>query len=167
MSSNFRRGTGGPGGTPLKEYGKPNTFGLAIAQKLAATGLTEAEYVQIAQRFKAKERLKQHIRYFKSEGFNITLENGRYVDKTEPSLSLGPSTPTQVFLNGEIPTKEDIDLAESQLRKNPDEIIGIETVLDQVEINFKKAGKSLKENWREITRKNIEIWFAAINCKKL
>lgn len=86
MSDEFRRGTGGPGGRPLQEYGKPNTFGLAIAQKLAATGLTEAEYIQIARQFKANEtRFHAYLRYFKSERFNIILQNGRYVDKTEPA----------------------------------------------------------------------------------
>ncbi|MBU5612871.1 hypothetical protein [Geomonas azotofigens] len=84
MSDEFRRGTGGPGGRPLKEYGKLGTFGLAIAQKLAATGLTEADYIQIARQFKADEtRFYAYIRYFKNEKFNIILENGRYVDKTE------------------------------------------------------------------------------------
>jgi len=58
-----------------------------------------------------------------------------------------------------LPTKADIDLADSQLRKTPGEVIGTEAILDQVEVNFNKAGKPLKENWREITRRNIEIWF--------
>ena len=58
-----------------------------------------------------------------------------------------------------LPTKADIDLADSQLRKTPGEVIGTEAILDQAEVNFNKAGKPLKENWREITRRNIEIWF--------
>lgn len=58
-----------------------------------------------------------------------------------------------------LPEKSDIELAESQLRKTLGEIIGLEIVLDQVEINFKKAGKTLRENWRELSRQNIKIWF--------
>lgn len=61
---------------------------------------------------------------------------------------------------GYLPTREDVELAESQLRTSPDEVISIAAVLDQIEINVKKAGKFLKENWREITKRNIiEIWF--------
>lgn len=64
--------------------------------------------------------------------------------------------------DGYFPGKSDVDHAESQLRKISDEIIGLETVLDQVESNFKKAGKPLKENWRYITKQNIinKIWFS-------
>lgn len=58
-----------------------------------------------------------------------------------------------------LPNKGDIDLADSQLREFPEEVIGIEDIFDQVEVNFNKAGKSLKENWREIIRENVEIWF--------
>lgn len=58
-----------------------------------------------------------------------------------------------------LPEKSHIELAESQLRKSDDEFIDREVVLDQVEANFTKAGKPLKDNWRNITRRNIEIWF--------
>jgi len=58
-----------------------------------------------------------------------------------------------------LPTKEDVEFAESQLRKFTDEVIGIEAVLDQVDSNFRKVLKSLKPSWREITRINIENWF--------
>lgn len=58
-----------------------------------------------------------------------------------------------------LPTKADVEFAESQLRKSSDEVIGMKNVLDQVEVNFNQAEKELKEDWREITRKNIEIWF--------
>lgn len=42
---------------------------------------------------------------------------------------------------------QDLTLLGSQRRNNPDEIIGMETVLDQVEINCIRAGQFLKENW--------------------
>jgi len=58
-----------------------------------------------------------------------------------------------------LPTKADIDFADSQLRKTSGEVIGTEAILDQAEVNFDKEGKPLKENWREITRRNTEIWF--------
>lgn len=62
--------------------------------------------------------------------------------------------------DGYLPGKSDVDHAESQMRKISSEIIGLETVLDQVENNFKKAGKALRENWRAITKQNIKIWFS-------
>ena len=58
-----------------------------------------------------------------------------------------------------LPTEANVEFAESQLRKSPEEVIGIEDVLNQIEEHFQKAGKQLKPNWREITRKNIGIWF--------
>lgn len=88
------RGTGGS--VPLKSYGRPGTFGLTIAEKLATTGITEAEYVQIAQRFgTSQNRFKAYIEYFKGQGFNIISENGRYVEKNEPSNVIDSSTQTQ------------------------------------------------------------------------
>ncbi|MBI4768411.1 MAG: hypothetical protein HY787_28105 [Deltaproteobacteria bacterium] len=58
-----------------------------------------------------------------------------------------------------LPTKADIEFAESQLRQSPDEVIGIKAVLDQVELNYMEAEERLKENWRYITERNIELWF--------
>jgi len=58
-----------------------------------------------------------------------------------------------------LPGKSDIEEAESQLRKSASEIISRDAVLDQVEINFKREGEKFKENWREITKRNVEIWF--------
>jgi len=154
MSSSHRRGTGGPGGTPLKEYGRPNTFGLAVAQKLAVTGLTEAEYVQIAQRFKAKERLKQNIRYFKEQGFNIVLENGRYVDKTESPKPSCSSTLTQVASNGEVPTREEIEKILSGIAPKGKEI-DEDVLKSAVEYVFLLDGRTLKSNWWEIAKVNL------------
>jgi hypothetical protein len=68
--------------------------------------------------------------------------------------------PTTIFY---LPTKADVDFTERQLRtqyrKLDDELIGTEEVLDQIEINCNKAGNALRPNWRDITRRNIEIWF--------
>lgn len=58
-----------------------------------------------------------------------------------------------------LPTKADVEFAESQLRKLSDEVIGMEDVLDQIIVNFNKSGKELKEDWREITKQNIKKWF--------
>lgn len=99
--------------------------------------------------------------------FNWIIEKANLLMAVfNPRLDGSSVTSSKLFSNGvfpitdgENPHKEDIDVAESQLRKNSDEIIGIETVLDQVEINFKKAGKPLEENWREVTKQNIKIWF--------
>ena len=158
MSSNFRRGTGGPGGSPLKEYGKPNTFGLAVAEKLAVSGLTEAEYVQIAQKFNTDvKRFKDYIRYFKDERFNIVLENGRYVDKTEPSNSSYSSTLTQVASNGEIPTREDIENILSGIAPKKIEV-DEEALKHAIEFSFASEKRKLKLDWWKITKKNLVEW---------
>jgi len=57
-----------------------------------------------------------------------------------------------------LPTKEDADAAEWQLRNSGNQY-GLETVLDQIEINFKKTDKILEENWRDATKHKIPIWF--------
>ncbi len=66
----------------------------------------------------------------------------------------------------ELPSKADVEQAKSEICRSPDEVICIGVVLDQVEVNFNKAGKPLKENWWEITRRNIEIWFGKAEKKK-
>lgn len=75
------RGTGGT--VPLKSYGHPNSFQLAVAGKLAATGLTEEEYSQFVQKMGKTKciSLKRYVNFFTNEGFTIVLENGRYVQK--------------------------------------------------------------------------------------
>jgi len=102
--------------------------------------------------------------------FSWILEKARlFIDIFEPLLKM-PSKPEDLKnINRSdsnrktheptIPTKEDIEVAESKLRNTPDEVIGIDTVLDQVKDNFQKAGKPLQSNWLEITKRNIEIWF--------
>lgn len=157
MSSKFRRGTGGPGGTPLKEYGDPNTFGLAIAEKLAASGLTKDEYVQIAKNFKADEtRFNDYIRYFKKEKFNIVLENGRYVYKTESSNSLG-STLTQAASSGELPAKNVVENILHKIDPKRNEID--EDVLKRaIEDFYASEDRKLNPDWWELTKINLIEW---------
>ncbi|MFZ4440839.1 MAG: hypothetical protein ACOYOS_20690 [Syntrophales bacterium] len=66
-----------------------------------------------------------------------------------------------------LPENSDVDYAEMQLRKtSSDEVIGVDAVLDQIEDNFKIMGKPFKKNWREITKRNIEIWFGKAETTK-
>lgn len=62
-----------------------------------------------------------------------------------------------------LPEKSHIECAEAQkriaLRIAPDEVVNIEEVLNQIENNFSEAQKQLRDNWRTITKHNIEIWF--------
>lgn len=55
------------------------------------------------------------------------------------------------------PSKEDFESAYRMLT-HLGESIPIDAVLNQIEINAKNKGLSLKNNWRMITEKNIEIW---------
>ena len=97
-----------------------------------------------------------------AHGLPLIQENGRW--KFDPKKmeqiirgdTADNSSPSPALY---LPNKADVEFVESQLRKSLDEVIGIEDVLDQVEVNFSKAGKPIKDNWREITRRNIEIWF--------
>ncbi|OGU13098.1 MAG: hypothetical protein A2076_07425 [Geobacteraceae bacterium GWC2_53_11] len=75
------RGTGGT--VPLKAYGRTGTFQLAVAEKLATTGFTEAEFVQFAHKMGKMKfiYLKKYINFFTNEGFDIICENGRYIQK--------------------------------------------------------------------------------------
>lgn len=69
----------------------------------------------------------------------------------------------QQQINSYLPSKEDIDFTELQLRQtSSDEVIDLHSVLDQVEIHCKKAGQFLKENWRDITKQNISKWFSKL-----
>ena len=79
-----------------------------------------------------------------------------FANASSQQKAMNHNTPAPIAY---LPTKADIDFADSQLRKSPEEIIGREATLDQVKVNFDREGKPLKENWREITRRNIEIWF--------
>jgi len=158
----FRRGTGGPGGTPLKEYAKPGKtgdFGRDLIEKLTGPGLNEDEYIQIAKKHgKSEKRFEAYIKYYRDQGFNIVeLSKGCYVDKTEASNASGSSTPKQVVTNDQIPTKEDFESAYRMLTR-PGDSISMDVVFNQIEVNAKKEGKLLRSDWRMIMENNIGTW---------
>lgn len=100
-----------------------------------------------------------------SRGHHLPLiesDDGKWIfdlAKMEQIMGRPVSSPSDDSSAFYLPIKADVELAESQSRKSTDEFIGINVVLDQVEENFRNAGKPLKPNWREITKRNIEIWF--------
>lgn len=57
-----------------------------------------------------------------------------------------------------LPSKEDFESAYRGLMTHPGEDISFDAVLDQMEINVKEKGLSLKNTWRMITEENIKIW---------
>jgi hypothetical protein len=74
----------------------------------------------------------------------------------------------QQQINSYLPSKEDVDAAELQVRKTASgELIDLDVVLDQVKTDFEKADKPLKEDWRDITKQNIPIWFSKTAPVKL
>ncbi|MBK5276536.1 MAG: hypothetical protein JJE30_16010 [Desulfuromonadales bacterium] len=86
--------------TDLLNYGKPESFGRAVAVALATTGLTEAEYVLMAQKFEIKgiKRFKAYRKFYEKEGYDIVeLEKGRFVEKQEPSRFAGSLTSTDII----------------------------------------------------------------------
>lgn len=100
------------------------------------------------------EDIKKHIleSYFtKLEKLGMNLPKGLNKDR---QTAMGKNLDSN-----EIPSRIDIELAESEVRRSHDEVIGREVVLDQIMVNFDKAGKQLDPNWREITIRNIAIWF--------
>jgi|GEM_PF-4239310 len=141
---------------PLDKCGRDGTFKRALAENLATTGLTEAEYVQIAKKMrKADYRFKAYIKHFIEKGYDIEeLENGRYVEKKEPSKSASSSTLTQVPLNGEIPTREEIEKVLSGIAPKGKEI-DEDVLKSAVEYAFSLDGRTLKSNWWEITKENL------------
>lgn len=64
---------------------------------------------------------------------------------------------TQAISYNYLPTKEDFESA-FKMSTLLGERGNIDAILDQIEINAMKVGYSLKNNWRMITEKNVEIW---------
>ena len=56
-----------------------------------------------------------------------------------------------------LPSKEVFELAYRMLTQLGGDV-SLDAVLHQIEINAKKEGVLLKNNWRMITERNIEIW---------
>lgn len=93
------------------------------------------------------------------QGIDKKKENWRFVELRNAS-SLASNNHGDQFQNIDyayLPNKEDFESAYRSLTR-PGETIAIDSVLDQMEINAKGKGLSLKNNWRIITEKNIEIW---------
>jgi hypothetical protein len=73
------RGTGKT--VALAIYGRLNTFTRAIAHEIATVGLNESEYIHIAETFSADtKRFLAYIKFYRKEGFNVVLRDGRYIE---------------------------------------------------------------------------------------
>jgi Rad3-related DNA helicase len=125
-------------------------------------GLSEEQIVkafakEYPQHKNPKARVKRHLNHLRDDDH---VDLSIYLGKGNTSVGQQSSnSKTNVLVH--LPDKADVDRAEEQLRKtSSDEVIRLNAVLDQVEINFKKAEKYLKENWRDITKHNIKIWFS-------
>jgi len=104
----------------------------------------------------------QILRFAQGTNFPLTQAQGEsllreieYIQNANKELSNFDVHNDKSYL----PTKADVEFADSQLRKNTDEVIHIEVVLNQLAAYYKKSKKPLKNNWREITILNIPVWF--------
>lgn len=134
---------------------------LDIARDLIQKGLFKKDLPT------AIKRVKRHLDHLGKEEHKLPLKQDindvwRFDVGGEVEESLRRSIIKESILSQDIslPTRTDVEFAESQLRQLPGEVIDIEAVLDQIETNFKKAEKLLKENWRCLTKRNIEKWFS-------
>lgn len=91
------------------------------------------------------------------ENSNLYLEGESAADHTEAAKVLVSPVLTQSLLGDYLPTKEDFESAYRSLTR-PGLAVSIDSVLDQLEIDAKKKGLLLENNWRKITEKNIETW---------
>lgn len=89
------------------------------------------------------------------DGLERALELGRVagnIDKpTEETRKINN------FSNKYIPNFNDFKLAYRTIAKLGQEA-SLDAVLDQIETTATKAGHNLKESWRMVTERNIEIW---------
>ncbi len=141
------------------KWGHPSSDQGGVVDALLLDCLSEDQIIKAfakgyPQHKDPRTRVKRHLKHL-SDDHHVELRF--YLGKGTTSVGQQSSNcQANVF---HIPEKADIESAEWPLRKSPDEVVGIEDVLDQVEANFKKDGKPLKVNWRQITRRNIELWF--------
>lgn len=119
-------------GTEIRYKGEPESYWMRGIKLLESLGIPQ-------QRKDWQDRPDEDV-----TGLSQNIESSN--DKTTHSVSY-------------LPIKVDVDFALSQLRTSPHEEIGVDAVLDQVKVNFDRAGKPLKPNWREITKRNIETWY--------
>jgi len=157
----------------LRHDGIKNT----IFDEMLLNGVTKKQVAKIlvdrqlnTDQNKALSWINRHLRHLKAEGktecerghklhlIEDSYGNLRFDLKKMESMLNANTTAPPCKSTPSNPTKEDVDDAELQLRISG-KPYGIEAVLDQIENNFKKAGKTLKENWREITKQNILVWF--------
>ena len=112
-----------------------------------------------------RARINSHINYIENNcphaicepPYRAPEEKFRFVLKKTSSNSMLESSQSTSQDNSYLPTKEDFETAYRMLAR-PGEAISIDAVLDQIEINARGWGLLLKNNWRMITEKNIEIW---------
>jgi len=94
---------------------------------------------------------------FEKRQDTIRLKLGS-IDKKGASLSRTNPDNNQIKIAGSyLPNKEDFKSAYRMLTR-PGEPISLDAALNQIEINTKKEGHVLKDSWRIITERNIEIW---------
>jgi hypothetical protein len=99
------------------------------------------------------ETLKNHITEsycLKLEQLNLTSDICQGVIKPGAPSKYSKIVSQNVYL----PTRMDFENA-SQMTGQKGQDILVDAILDQIEINCKKAGYYLKENWRLITERNI------------
>ena len=79
------------------------------------------------------------------------------IAETLPENSEGSTSSLASSSQGYLPGKDDFEVAYRSLTSFGDDC-GLDAILDLVERNATAAGYSLKNNWRTITERNIEIW---------
>ena len=99
------------------------------------------------------EILKKHI--FDSYGFQ--LKKLGLVSEVLTTNNTQQQRYGQIEVGSHLPTKEDFE-STYRILTRLGEAISIDSVLDRMETNAKKKGLALKNNWRMITEKSIEVW---------
>ena len=79
------------------------------------------------------------------------------IAETLPDNSEGSTSALASSSQGSLPGKEDFEVAYRSLTSFGD-VCALDAILDLVERNATAAGYFLKNNWRKITERNIEIW---------
>jgi len=110
----------------------------------------------------SRARINSHISYIEKNCYEYARrewsgEEFSFVLKDTSSNAINEGSQPTTQDTRYLPNKEDFESAYRTLTR-PGETISIDSVLDQLENNAKKMGRSLKNNWRTITEKNIEIW---------
>jgi hypothetical protein len=145
----------------ISKWGHPYSDQGGQVDILLLKGLTEDEIIKaFAKNYPDHEnprgRVLRHLRHLEKDH---KVDLYQYVGKGINTSPPDEAFPIKQQFKTHLPNKEDIEYAESMLRKSTEEIISRDAVLNQVEINFRRIEKQLKENWREITIRNIGIWF--------